>query len=158
MLRGVTQWFPVHSAFVYNEGTRCNANTASYSSTPRVRRPVRSIHVLHSGRRFCCVFPPQPRPLMFRALPGDTHLKAVKQLQDWDRNWKCCNCRNTQQPAYWMCRLGCRPDCQVRCQAGARITSLQYRLWVLRIWDTPGSNSVASPRPLGQSCCNNVSC
>jgi hypothetical protein len=100
----------------------------TYSSTPQVRGPVRSIHVLHSGPRSCCVF---SLPAMFTALPGDTHLTAV-QL--------CCNSETRRNRRSECADLATGWTVRVRCQAGAGFTSLQYRLSLLRVWETSDSN------------------
>ena len=60
MPQGVQQWFPLHTALMYDEGTRCNANTTKLLLDTTSPRSGRSIHVLHSGPRFCCVRPPPP--------------------------------------------------------------------------------------------------
>jgi hypothetical protein len=65
----------------------------SYCSTPQVRGPADQYMFCIQVPGFA-VFTPSPRPLpsagarplMFTALPGDTHLKAEKQLQAADRN------------------------------------------------------------------------
>ena len=60
-------------------------------STPQVRGPADQYLFCIQVPGFA-VFAPRPpplppaRPLMFTALPGGTHLRAMKQLQTADRN------------------------------------------------------------------------
>jgi hypothetical protein len=114
MPQGVQQWFLLHTALMYDEGTRCNANTTKLLLDTTSPRSGRSIHVLHSGPRFCCIRPPPP-PLC--PLPDHWCLQrylAILILMLWN------NCRlrivienvvtaetpRKRRSGWWMCWLG----------------------------------------------------